>query len=37
LILSTLMWIALQLGEPDEIAPEDVEKLHRRYTNVYGQ
>jgi L-ribulose-5-phosphate 4-epimerase len=31
------VWIALQLGEPDEIAPEDVEKLHRRYTNVYGQ
>lgn len=31
------VWIALQLGEPDEIAPEDVAKLHRRYTKVYGQ
>lgn len=31
------VWYALQLGTPDEIAPEDVEKLHRRYTSVYGQ
>ncbi len=29
--------LALQLGQPDEIAPEDVEKLHYRYTHVYGQ
>lgn len=31
------VWIALQLGQPDEIAPEDVAKLHQRYTRVYGQ
>jgi L-ribulose-5-phosphate 4-epimerase len=31
------VWYALQLGTPDEIAPEDVKKLHDRYTNVYGQ
>jgi L-ribulose-5-phosphate 4-epimerase len=31
------VWYALQLGTPDEIAPEDVTKLHDRYTNVYGQ
>lgn len=31
------VWYALQLGIPDEIAPEDVAKLHHRYTNVYGQ
>ncbi len=30
-------WLALQLGRPDEIAPADVERLHRRYTQVYGQ
>ena len=29
--------LALQLGQPDEIAPEDVAKLHHRYTHVYGQ
>lgn len=31
------VWIALQLGQPDEIASEDVAKLHHRYTYVYGQ
>lgn len=31
------VWMALQLGEPDEIAPEQVEKLHHRYVHVYGQ
>jgi L-ribulose-5-phosphate 4-epimerase len=31
------VWRALQLGQPDEIAPEDVAKLHDRYTHVYGQ
>jgi L-ribulose-5-phosphate 4-epimerase len=29
--------IALQMGQPDEISSEDLDKLHRRYTNVYGQ
>jgi len=31
------VWLALQLGQPEEIAPENVEKLHYRYTHVYGQ
>ncbi len=31
------VWLALQLGQPEEIAPEDVAKLHYRYTHVYGQ
>jgi L-ribulose-5-phosphate 4-epimerase len=31
------VWYALQIGQPEEIAPEDVAKLHHRYTNVYGQ
>jgi L-ribulose-5-phosphate 4-epimerase len=31
------VWYALQLGTPDEIAPEDVKRLHDRYMNVYGQ
>jgi L-ribulose-5-phosphate 4-epimerase len=31
------VWLALQLGVPDEIPPEMVEKLHYRYTHVYGQ
>ena len=30
-------WLALSLGQPDEIPPEEVAKLHRRYTEVYGQ
>jgi len=31
------VWIALQMGQPDEIPVEDIAKLHDRYTNVYGQ
>ncbi len=31
------VWLALQIGQPDEIPPEDVAKLHHRYTHVYGQ
>jgi len=31
------VWIALQMGVPDEISPENVKKLHHRYTHVYGQ
>ncbi len=31
------VWIALQMGIPDEIPPELVEKLHYRYTHIYGQ
>ena len=31
------VWLALQIGQPDEIPAENVAKLHYRYTNVYGQ
>ncbi len=31
------VWLAVQLGQPDEIPAEDVAKLHHRYTHVYGQ
>jgi L-ribulose-5-phosphate 4-epimerase len=31
------VWLALQIGMPDEIPLEDVAKLHHRYTHVYGQ
>jgi len=31
------VWLALQIGRPEEIPAEDVETLHDRYTNVYGQ
>jgi L-ribulose-5-phosphate 4-epimerase len=31
------VWLALQLGQPDEISSEDVAKLHHRYMHVYGQ
>jgi L-ribulose-5-phosphate 4-epimerase len=31
------VWMALQIGTPDVIPQEDVDKLHARYTNVYGQ
>ena len=35
--IARTVWFALSLGQPDEIAPEDVAKLHRRYIEVYGQ
>lgn len=31
------IWIARQLGQPDEIPAEMVAKLHHRYTHEYGQ
>jgi L-ribulose-5-phosphate 4-epimerase len=31
------VWLALQLGQPDEISPEDVTRLRHRYTHEYGQ
>jgi L-ribulose-5-phosphate 4-epimerase len=31
------VWYALQIGQPDELPPEEVAKLHHRYTHVYGQ
>jgi L-ribulose-5-phosphate 4-epimerase len=35
--IARTVWLALQIGQPDEIAPENVTKLHNRYQNVYGQ
>lgn len=31
------VWLALQMGVPEPISPEDIHKLHQRYTHVYGQ
>jgi L-ribulose-5-phosphate 4-epimerase len=31
------VWLALQLGTPDEISSEDISRLHHRYTTKYGQ
>jgi L-ribulose-5-phosphate 4-epimerase len=31
------VWISLQMGQPDEISPDEVAKLRERYKNVYGQ
>jgi L-ribulose-5-phosphate 4-epimerase len=30
-------WLALQLGQPDEIPAEQIAKLHHRYHHEYGQ
>ncbi len=35
--IACTVWLALQLGQPDEIASDDVAKLHHRYKYVYGQ
>lgn len=35
--VAATVWMALQLGIPEEIPAEDVAKLHHRYTHVYGQ
>ncbi len=31
------VYLAVQLGEPIPISPENIAKLHHRYTTVYGQ
>ncbi len=31
------VWMAMQLGTPENIPYEDIEKLHDRYTHIYGQ
>jgi L-ribulose-5-phosphate 4-epimerase len=31
------VWLALQIGQPEELDPDNVKKLHDRYMNVYGQ
>ncbi len=35
--IARTMWLAKQLGEPNEIPAEMVAKLHHRYTHEYGQ
>lgn len=35
--IARTVWLAKQLGEPDEIPADMVEKLHYRYTHEYGQ
>jgi L-ribulose-5-phosphate 4-epimerase len=35
--VAATVWMALQIGSPDVISQEDVDKLHARYMNVYGQ
>ena len=35
--VAATVFMALQLGTPDEIPADAVAKLHDRYTNVYGQ
>ena len=35
--IATTVFLALQLGQPIEIPPDAVARLHDRYTNVYGQ
>jgi L-ribulose-5-phosphate 4-epimerase len=31
------VWLAMQIGTPDVIPQEDVDRLHQRYKHVYGQ
>ena len=35
--IAATVWMALQLGVPDVIPADEVEKIHDRYMNVYGQ
>jgi len=35
--VAATVWMAMQIGAPDVIPQEDVDRLHHRYTNVYGQ
>lgn len=35
--VAATVFLALQLGTPDEIPPDAVARLHERYVNVYGQ
>jgi L-ribulose-5-phosphate 4-epimerase len=35
--VAATVWMALQIGTPDVIPQDDVEELHHRYTNDYGQ
>lgn len=35
--VAATVWMALQIGQPEQISPEDVARLHERYTKIYGQ
>jgi L-ribulose-5-phosphate 4-epimerase len=35
--IARTVWIALQMGQPEEIPPDDAAKLRERYAKVYGQ
>jgi len=35
--IARTVWLALQLGQPDEIPAEMIEKLYHRYQDEYGQ
>jgi len=35
--VAATVWLAMQIGTPDVIPQEDIDKLHYRYTNIYGQ
>jgi L-ribulose-5-phosphate 4-epimerase len=35
--VAATVWLAMQIGTPDIIPQEDVDKLHQRYTHMYGQ
>lgn len=35
--IAATVWAALQIGTPDILDEDAVERLHRRYTTVYGQ
>jgi L-ribulose-5-phosphate 4-epimerase len=34
---AAIVWTALQLGNPLPISQSDIDKLHHRYTHIYGQ
>jgi L-ribulose-5-phosphate 4-epimerase len=35
--IARTVWLALQIGQPDEIPAEEIERLHHRYQHEYGQ
>ncbi len=35
--IAKTVWIALQLGQPDVLPKDEVDRAHRRYTDKYGQ
>ena len=35
--VAATVWMALQIGAPEVIPQADVDRLHQRYTSVYGQ